>query len=89
VGYTISVDTPFAQNRWCGTEGVEKMKLLSDFKGNTFGRDYGMYINEAGLLARGVYIVDKDDKIVYSELVPSISEEPDYSAALQKLKELA
>ncbi|RYG66502.1 thiol peroxidase [bacterium] len=89
VGYTISIDTPFAQNRWCGVEGVEKMKLLSDFRGNTFGRDYGLYLNDIGLLARAVIIVDKDDKIVYEELVPSISEEPDYAAALQALKELA
>lgn len=89
VGYTISVDTPMAQNRWCATEGVEKMKLLSDFKGNTFGRDYGLYLQDLGLLARAVIIVDKDDKVAYTQLVPEIAQEPDYDAVLQKAKELA
>ncbi len=89
IGYTISVDTPFAQNRWCATEGVEKMKLLSDYKGQTFGRDYGLYINEMGLLARSVMIVDKDDKVAYFQLVPDISQEPDYNEVLQKARELA
>lgn len=88
VGYTISVDTPFAQKRWCGAEGVEKMKLLSDYKGNTFGKDYGLYIPDLGLEARAVYIVDGDGKIVYSQLVPSISEEPNYEEVLSKVKEL-
>lgn len=89
VGYTISVDTPFAQKRWCGAEGIEKMQLLSDYKGNNFGKDYGLYIPEIGLHARAVYIVDGDGKIVYQQLVPSISEEPNYDEVLAKAKELA
>jgi thiol peroxidase len=89
LGYTISVDTPMAQNRWCATEGVEKMKLLSDFKGQTFGRDYGFYIKNLGLLARAVMIVDKDDKVAYLQLVPDISQEPNYDEVLQKARELA
>lgn len=89
VGYTISVDTPFAQARWCAAEGVEKMQLLSDYKGNTFGRDYGLYINDLGLLARAVIIVDEKDQVVYSQLVPDISQEPDYAEVLQKVRELA
>lgn len=89
IGYTISVDTPFAQNRWCATEGVEKMKLLSDYKGQTFGRDYGLYVSEMGTLARSVMIVDGDDKVVYFQLVPEISQEPDYAQVLQKARELA
>lgn len=89
IGYTISVDTPFAQNRWCAAEGVEKMKLLSDYKGNTFGRDYGLYIHEMGLLARSVMIVDQNDKVAYFQLVPEISQEPDYSEVLQKARDLA
>lgn len=89
IGYTISIDTPFAQNRWCATEGVQKMHLLSDFKGNTFGRDYGLYINDMGLLARSVMIVDKDGKIAYFQLVPEISQEPDYAEVLEKAKSLA
>ena len=89
VGYTISVDTPMAQARYCGAEGVEKMKLLSDYKGNTFGHDYGLYLQGPGLLARSVFIVDGDGKIAYSQLVPEIAQEPDYEEVLAKAKELA
>jgi thiol peroxidase len=89
VAYTISVDTPFAQKRWCAAEGAEKIQLLSDYKGNTFGQSWGLYIQDLGLLARSVFIVDKDGKIAYSELVPEIAEEPNYNAALEKAKELA
>ncbi|MBW3635682.1 MAG: thiol peroxidase [Armatimonadetes bacterium] len=89
VGYTISVDTPFAQNRWCGTEGIEKMKLLSDYKGNTFGHDYGLYIHDMGTLARSVMIIDQNGKIAYFQLVPEISQEPNYEEVLQKARELA
>lgn len=89
VAYTVSVDTPFAQNRWCAAEGVEKMKLLSDYKGQSFGRDYGLYINDLGLLARSVMIVDANDKVVYLQLVPEIAQEPNYDEVLQKARELA
>ena len=89
VAYTISVDTPFAQNRFCGVEGVEKMKLLSDYKGNTFGRDYGLYISDMGLLARSVFIVDGKDQIAYVQIVPEIAQEPDYAEVLAKARELA
>lgn len=89
VGYTVSVDTPFAQKRWCAAEGVEKMKLLSDFKGNKFSRDYGVYIEELGITARVVFIVDKDGNVAYTQLVPEISEEPNYSEVLDKARELA
>jgi thiol peroxidase len=91
VAYTISIDTPFAQKRWCGAEGVEKMKLLSDYKnGNQFGRDYGIYIAEPlGALARSVFIVDGDGKVAYSQLVPEIAQEPNYEEVLDKARELA
>lgn len=91
VAYTISVDTPFAQKRWCGAEGVEKMKLLSDYKNNNqFGRDYGLYIDKPlGTDARAIFIVGKDDKIAYSQLVPEIAQEPDYEEVLTKARELA
>lgn len=89
VGYTISVDTPFAQKRWCGAEGIEKMTMLSDYKGNNFGRDWGLYINDLGLLARAVYIVDKEGKVAYSQLVPEIAQEPNYDEVLEKARELS
>ncbi|BCM93221.1 thiol peroxidase [Abditibacteriota bacterium] len=89
VGYTISVDTPLAQSNWCAAKGVEKMELLSDARGDTFGRDWGLYLQDPGFLARSVFVVDKEGKIAYAQIVPEISEEPDYEAALTKAKELA
>ena len=89
VGYTVSVDTPFAQKRWCGVEGVEKMKLLSDFKGQKFAHDYGVYLNDLGIMARCVFIIDKDGKIAYTQLVPEVSQEPDYNAVIEKARALA
>ena len=88
VGITISEDTPFAQARWCGAEGVSKMEMLSDFKGNTFGQSYGLYMPSMGLLARSVYIVDGEGKVQYFQLVPEMSSEPDYDEVLAKVKEL-
>jgi thiol peroxidase len=90
VAYTVSVDTPFAQKRWCGAEGVDKMQLLSDYKGAIFARAYGLYIeNPLGAAARCVFIIDGDGKIVYRQLVPEIANEPDYQEVLSKLQELA
>ena len=89
VGLTISEDTPFAQARWCGAEGITKMEMLSDFKGNTFGQSYGLYMPSMGLLARSVYIVDGDGKVAYFQLVPEMSSEPNYDEVLAKVKELA
>ena len=90
VAYTVSVDTPFAQKRWCGAEGVEKMKLLSDYRSAEFAKAYGLYIAEPlGTSARAVFIVDGDGKVVYSQLVPEIAEEPNYDEVLQKVRELA
>ena len=86
VGITISEDTPFAQARWCGAEGITKMEMLSDFKGNTFGESYGLYMPSMGLLARSVYIIDADDKIAYFQLVPEMSDEPNYDDVLDKVK---
>lgn len=90
VAYTVSVDTPFAQKRWCGAEGVEKMQLLSDYKGQKFSHDYGLYIESPlGASARCVFIIDGSGKIVYRQLVPEITQEPDYQEVLSKLQELA
>jgi len=90
VAYTISVDTPFAQKRWCGAEGVDKMQLLSDYKGQTFSKAYGLYIESPlGAAARCVFIIDGDGKIVYRQLVPEIAEEPNYQEVLSKLQEVA
>jgi thiol peroxidase len=89
VGYTVSVDTPFAQKRWCAAEGVEKMKTLSDFKSHSFLRDYGVYLENIGIAARCVFIVDANDTVAYVQLVPEVAQEPNYEEVLNKAKELA
>jgi len=87
--YTVSLDLPFAQKRWCGAAGIEKVKLLSDYQDRSFGLNYGVLIRELKLLARSIFIVDKDGKIAYLEIVPEVTAEPDYAAALAAAKKLA
>lgn len=86
----ISKDLPFAQGRFCTTEGIENVIALSDFRNSTdFGRNYGVLIGEgplAGLLTRAIVILDPNGKVVYTELVPEITQEPNYDAALAALK---
>lgn len=89
IGYTVSVDTPFAQKRWCAAEGVDKMKTLSDFKTHEFMKDYGVYLTDVGISARAIFVVDADGKLAYTQLVPNIGSEPDYDEVLSKVKELA
>jgi len=85
----ISKDLPFAQSRFCGAEGLDKVITLSDFHyASKFGSDYGVLITDsplAGLLARAVVIIDADGKVIYSQLVPDIVTEPDYEQALKVL----
>lgn len=85
---TISMDLPFGQKRWCGAAGVDKVKTLSDYKGATFADAYGLLIKEWHLLARAVIILDKQQIIRYIQIVPEISTEPDYDAALKVVKSL-
>lgn len=85
----ISKDLPFAQSRFCSTEGIKNLIPLSAFRNNSFGKDYGIAIKDspmAGLLARAVIIINENGKIIYTELVPEISHEPNYKAALAVLK---
>lgn len=82
---TISKDLPFAQGRWCGAAGVERVETLSTFRDDSFGKAFGLTIAEgplAGLLARCVVVVGKDGNVKYQQLVPEITTEPDYDAAL-------
>ena len=84
----ISVDLPFAQGRFCGAEGLDKVVSLSTFRCGDFGEKYGVTITDgplAGLMARAVVVVDENGNVVYSQLVPEITEEPDYDAALAAL----
>ena len=71
--YTISMDLPFAQGRWCGGAEIDKVKTVSDYKDREFGKNYGVYINELGLLSRAVFVVDENNKIVYVEYLNEIS----------------
>ncbi|QDV64300.1 thiol peroxidase [Crateriforma conspicua] len=84
---TVSRDLPFAQKRFCGAEDIE-MKTASDYQTHDFGRDYGLTIAELKLLARAVVLLDADGKVVYTQIVPEVAEEPDYDAALAELKKL-
>ena len=79
---TVSMDLPFAQKRWCGAAGVDRVVTLSDHRDASFGLAYGVLIEEFRLLARAVWVVDKEGIIRYHQLVEEVSQEPDYNAAL-------
>jgi len=86
--YTVSMDLPFAQRRWCGNAGIDKVKTLSDYQERDFGLNYGMLIKELKLLARGVFVIDRVGKVAYREIVKEVTAEPDYQAALAAVKSL-
>ena len=83
---TVSVDTPFGQNRFCGAEGVTNLTNGSDYMDHNFGNAYGVRIEELGLLTRSVYVLDADGNVVYGEIVPEVTNEPNYDGALAALK---
>lgn len=83
---TISMDLPFAQARWCGAEGVDKVTTLSDHRDADFGKKYGVLIKELRLLARAVFVVDSDDKVTYVEYVSEVTNHPDYDKAIEAAK---
>ncbi|MFC1474853.1 thiol peroxidase [bacterium] len=85
---TVSVDLPFAQARWCGAAGVEAVQTLSDHRSASFGEAYGVLIKGLRLLARAVFVVDREGVVQYVELVKEVAEEPDYDAALEAAKKL-
>jgi thiol peroxidase len=89
--YTVSLDLPFAQQRWCSDAKVENLKNLSDARDHSFGKSYGLLMKglPLALLARAVIVVDPGDKVTYVQLVPEIAQEPDYEPALKALKEAA
>ena len=79
---TVSADTPFAQKRWADKEGVANLELLSDFKDRAFADAFGVRMKEMGMLARSIYLADKNGVIQYVQVVPEMASEPDYDAAL-------
>ena len=80
---TISMDLPFAQKRWCGAAGVDNVRTLSDYHEVSFGMAFGVLIKELRLLARAVFVVDRDGVVQYKQIVDELTDEPDYEAALK------
>jgi thiol peroxidase len=85
---TVSADLPFAQSRWCGAEGIDKVVMASDYFDMRFGDAYGTHIKEVRLESRAVFVVDQEGIIRHAEYVPVSGQEPNYGAALAVLKEL-
>jgi thiol peroxidase len=85
---TVSLDLPFAMNRFCGAEGIENIKSASDYQDRNFGQNWGMLIEELKILARGTFVLDAAGKVVYAETVNEVTDEPNYDAALSALKGL-
>lgn len=84
----ISMDLPFAQARWCGAAGIDAVKLYSDYKDRAFGNAFGVMIEELGLLARAIFIVDEKDVVRYVQVVEEVTSEPNYDEVLATLKTL-
>lgn len=88
--FIVSMDLPFASKRFCTTEGIENLKVLSDFVQKDIAKAYGVLMNDSvlrGLCARAIFVVDTQGKIIYKEVVSEITEEPNYEAALRAIKE--
>lgn len=85
----VSKDLPFAQQRFCGAEGLENVTTLSVFRDDSFSKGYGVELKDSGmrgLLARSVFVLDEEGKLIYEELIPEITTEPNYQAVLDALK---
>ncbi len=86
--YTISMDLPFAQARYCSARDIKNLRTLSDYRKASFGRDYGVLIKELRLLSRAIFVIDGDDVIRYVEYVKEATRHPDYDKALEALSRL-
>ena len=84
----ISMDLPFAIARFCTSAGIDRVKALSDHRDASFGAAYGVLIKELRLLARAIFVIDKNDVIQYTEIVPDITNHPDYDKALSAAAKL-
>lgn len=85
---TVSVDLPFAQDRWCGASGLDKVILLSDYFDHSFGKAYGLLIEELHLLARAVFVLNEKNEITYLEYLDEMTNHPDYEAAIAAVDNL-
>ena len=79
---TVSLDLPFAQKRWCGAAGIDKVVTLSEYQNRSFADAYGVLIKELKLLTRAIFVVDAADVIRYIQIVPEVTSEPEYAAAI-------
>ena len=86
--YTISMDLPFAQARWCGASGVENLTMLSDHRNAQFGTNYGTLIKELRLNCRAIFVVDGEDILRHVEYVQEVADYPDYEAALEAVRKI-
>jgi len=86
---TISADLPFAQKRFCAVEGIDKIQTLSDSVWRDFGKQYGLYIKDMGLLSRAILVLDKEHKVTYKQLVSNLATEPNYEEVITHLNELS
>lgn len=86
--YTVSMDLPFAQKRWCGAYGVDKVKMLSDHKSGSFGEQYGTLIKELRIESRAIFVLDKDNTVKHAEYVKEVADHPNYDAALSAARSL-
>ncbi|NLY46341.1 MAG: thiol peroxidase [Tissierella sp.] len=85
---TLSVDLPFAQSRFCGAHGIDKVITLSDHRDLSFGLNYGFVIEELRLLSRGIVVLDRDNTVKYVEYVKEVGTHPDYDKVLEEVKKL-
>ncbi len=85
---TVSMDLPFAQKRWCGAAGVDRVRTLSDYQDRSFASAWGVLIKELSLLSRSVFVVDANDVVRYVQHVKEVTNEPDYDAVLEAAKKL-
>ena len=87
--YTVSMDLPFAQKRWCGNFGIDKVKMISDHRSGSFGEHYGTLIKDMRIERRAIFVVDKDNTVKYVEYVKEVADFPNYEAALTAARSLA
>ena len=85
----ISMDLPFAISRFCSTAGIDKIKVLSDHREASFGTAYGVLVKELRLLARSIFVLDKNDVLKYREIVPELTNPPDFNCPLDMAKKLS
>ena len=84
--YTVSMDLPFAQARWCGAAGINRVTTLSDYKYKSFGDTTGTYIKELGLLTRASFVVDENNKVIFVEYLDEVANEPSYDKIISVVK---